>query len=624
MPLEIDSPAKTVVNARPHVNHARRARADQQVSTGSDFYEQLLRFQTPEVTPPVSSEPKRPAEPPVESKSKPQETAEGEAEETREPEQDEPVKEESQSSAAAVAPTVSDRALDQEAVVKAKKTNQDDNEVRTADNSGNQDSSDSDKKETNVTIKADTRVQQDIGRDSNVPQTEKARQKKADVVATRNDNQDARNQEAKAQQDQRVEDTRSVEPTISIKAEEKAARDPNQEQKIADAAVEKTQDLVDETHIKEIDALEHANVRLDDKKRPGLDRDANTNSQATPSETLDAAMKGAVAEKPIDRKADDPIAETNNTATEPLRPKRRTDRNSSRNRGNNDASREPSDRPLSNDRALNSKVDSASATVTREIATARSTDTASVAAFNPAAASTAASSSVSVPSPVQTASPTFAPTSTSTASTDTRAAQGISRADSSMQGSPAVAVSSASPSDSTSSRGAAATAGSTGTRMTQYQETKLVQRVLRGMEQLSNGGGQVRLRLHPPELGSLQMSLRIEGNTVFAEMKVETTAARDALMKNLPVLKDRLAEQGMQVQHFEVQTDSNFDGGNSQGGNFSPNSQSSQNGNDTNSNRANSRYVSELQNRLPNQEIGGGPETIRRWTRTLGQLDFEA
>jgi len=611
MPLEIDSPAKTVVNARPHVNHARRARADQQVSTGSDFYEQLLRFQTPDVTQPVSSEPKRSAEPTGESKSRSQETAEGEAEETREPEQDEPVKEESQSSAAAVAPTVSDRALDQEAVVKAKKTNQDDNEVRTADNSGNQNSSDSDKEETQVTIKADTRVQQDIGRDSNVPQTEKARQKKADVVATRNDNQDAREQEAKAQQDQRVEDTRSVEPTISIKAEEKAAQDPNQEQKTADAAVEKTQDLVNKSHIKEIDALEHANVRLDDKKRPGLDRDANTNSIATPSEALDAAMKGAVAE-------------TNDTATEPLRPKRRTDRNSSRNRGNNDASRQPSDRPLSNDRALNSRVDSASATVTREIATARSTDTATVAAFNPAAASTAASSSVSVPSPVQTASPTFAPTSTSTASTDTRAAQGISRADSSMQGSPAVAVSSASPSDTTSSRGAAATAGSTGTRMTQYQETKLVQRVLRGMEQLSNGGGQVRLRLHPPELGSLQMSLRIEGNTVFAEMKVETTAARDALMKNLPVLKDRLAEQGMQVQHFEVQTDSNFDGGNSQGGNFSPNSQSSQNGNDTNSNRANSRYVSELQNRLPNQEIGGVPETNRRWTRTLGQLDFEA
>jgi flagellar hook-length control protein FliK len=120
------------------------------------------------------------------------------------------------------------------------------------------------------------------------------------------------------------------------------------------------------------------------------------------------------------------------------------------------------------------------------------------------------------------------------------------------------------------------------------------------------------------------MSLRIEGNTVFAEMKVETTAARDALMKNLPVLKDRLAEQGMQVQNFDVQTDSNFDGGNSQGGSFSTNSQGSQSGNDPSSDRANSRYVSELQNRLPAPEMGAGPEATRRWTRTHGQLDFEA
>lgn len=147
---------------------------------------------------------------------------------------------------------------------------------------------------------------------------------------------------------------------------------------------------------------------------------------------------------------------------------------------------------------------------------------------------------------------------------------------------------------------------------------------MRGMEQLSNGGGQVRLRLHPPELGSLQMSLRIEGSVVFAEMKVETTAARDALMRNLPILKDRLAEQGMQVQHFDVQADSNFESGNSQGGNFSANSQGSQSGNNSNSDRTNSRYVSELENRLPPQQIAGGTEPTRRWTRTHGQLDFQA
>jgi type I restriction enzyme S subunit len=48
------------------------------------------------------------------------------------------------------------------------------------------------------------------------------------------------------------------------------------------------------------------------------------------------------------------------------------------------------------------------------------------------------------------------------------------------------------------------------------------------------------------------MALRIEGTAVFAELHVETTAARDTLLKNLPVLKERLAEQGMQVERFEV------------------------------------------------------------------------
>jgi flagellar hook-length control protein FliK len=624
MPLEIDSPAKPVVNARPYVNQARRGRADQQISNESDFYDQLLRFQTPEVTAPVPSERERPTEPLVESKTKSQETAEGEADEARDSEQEESINPESQSSSAAVAPTHSDRALERERMVKTKKTEQDDNEVRATDSKGNQDSTDSDKEEVKVAIQADTRDQEDIGRDANTPQTEKARQKKTEAVATRSDSKDTKKQEVNPQQTQRAEDSRSVEPVVASAPEDKTSRDTSLEATLADSVDEETRVIGDKTHSQEIDGLQQSKRRLDDR-RPDVAADANANAKllATPVETHDAAMSTAAIEKPADRLTD-PSAETNNTSSEPLRSRRRTDRNSSRNRGNNDASREPADRLVSNDRALNSRSDSASATVAREITAAQSTDPAAVTG-PPSTGNSAASSSGSVPGgPVQNVSSTFAPSSTSTASTDTRAAQGISRTDSSTQGSPSVAVASASPSESTNSRGASATAGSTGTRLTQYQETKLVQRVLRGMEQLSNGGGQVRLRLHPPELGSLQMSLRIEGNTVFAEMKVETTAARDALMKNLPVLKDRLAEQGMQVQNFDVQTDSNFDGGNSQGGSFSTNSQGSQSGNDPSSDRANSRYVSELQNRLPAPEMGAGPEATRRWTRTHGQLDFEA
>jgi flagellar hook-length control protein FliK len=174
-----------------------------------------------------------------------------------------------------------------------------------------------------------------------------------------------------------------------------------------------------------------------------------------------------------------------------------------------------------------------------------------------------------------------------------------------------------SPADST--RSTKGSEGATGTRLSQYQESKLVHRVLRGMEQLANGGGQVRMRLHPPELGSLQLSLRIEGTTVFAEMQVETTSARDTLMKNLPILKDRLAEQGMQIQQFDVRADGNFDGGN-----FNASSRSGYGGGDSNSDRRSSRYVAELQNRLPDTSGATAADLVRRWTRTHGMLDFEA
>lgn len=127
------------------------------------------------------------------------------------------------------------------------------------------------------------------------------------------------------------------------------------------------------------------------------------------------------------------------------------------------------------------------------------------------------------------------------------------------------------------------------------------------------------MRLHPPELGSLQMSLRIEGTTVFAEMQVETTSARDTLMKNLPILKDRLAEQGMQIQQFDVRADGNFDGGN-----FNTSSRSGNGGGDSNSDRQSSRYVTELQNRLPDTSGASAADLVRRWTRTHGMLDFEA
>jgi flagellar hook-length control protein FliK len=95
--------------------------------------------------------------------------------------------------------------------------------------------------------------------------------------------------------------------------------------------------------------------------------------------------------------------------------------------------------------------------------------------------------------------------------------------------------------------------------ITPRQEVKLVQRVMRGFEQLANGENRVQLRLHPPHLGSLQMTLRMESSNLTARLEVQSQAAHDAIVQNLNQLTDRLEQQGVRVERFEVQIQSPAD-----------------------------------------------------------------
>ncbi len=158
-----------------------------------------------------------------------------------------------------------------------------------------------------------------------------------------------------------------------------------------------------------------------------------------------------------------------------------------------------------------------------------------------------------------------------------------------------------------------------GPHISAYQETKLVQRVLRGVEQLANGGGQVRLRLHPPELGSLQMSLRMEDGQVFAKLEVENSTARDALLNNIQTLRDRLTEQGMRVAAFEVEVSTDSAGLGTGGSNYQGDggtqSQSSWN-------NATSRFAQQKENRLPSEPRPPERKPGAAWTRTSGSIDL--
>ncbi len=97
--------------------------------------------------------------------------------------------------------------------------------------------------------------------------------------------------------------------------------------------------------------------------------------------------------------------------------------------------------------------------------------------------------------------------------------------------------------------------------LTQQEKIRLIQRVTRSFTRLGVDGGQINLRLHPPQLGSLNVQVRLEGRSMTAKLTTETSAARDAIIESLPVLKNRLAEQGFEISQFlvDVATNDNAD-----------------------------------------------------------------
>ena len=97
-----------------------------------------------------------------------------------------------------------------------------------------------------------------------------------------------------------------------------------------------------------------------------------------------------------------------------------------------------------------------------------------------------------------------------------------------------------------------ATAEPNSAKLNQQETVRLIQRVARSFNRLGPMGGEVNLRLHPPELGSLNVQVRLEGKSMTAKLTAETGAAREVILENLPVLKSRLAEQGIEVALFQV------------------------------------------------------------------------
>ena len=86
----------------------------------------------------------------------------------------------------------------------------------------------------------------------------------------------------------------------------------------------------------------------------------------------------------------------------------------------------------------------------------------------------------------------------------------------------------------------------------QVDRVRFIQRVARAFEALGEGNGSVRLRLKPPELGGLRLEVSVRNGMMTAHIETETSAARTLLLDNLPALRERLAQQNIKVDSFDV------------------------------------------------------------------------
>lgn len=87
----------------------------------------------------------------------------------------------------------------------------------------------------------------------------------------------------------------------------------------------------------------------------------------------------------------------------------------------------------------------------------------------------------------------------------------------------------------------------------EIQRVRLVQRVSRAFQTLGENGGEVRLRLSPPSLGSIRLEVTLQSGVMSARIETETAAAKALIVDNLPALRERLSAHDIKVSQFDVE-----------------------------------------------------------------------
>jgi len=98
----------------------------------------------------------------------------------------------------------------------------------------------------------------------------------------------------------------------------------------------------------------------------------------------------------------------------------------------------------------------------------------------------------------------------------------------------------------------------------QFDRVRFVQRVEQAFAAMGDRGGSVRLKLSPPELGSVRVEITVNKGVMKAHFEAETKEAKNLLLENLPALRDKLAQQNIKIQKFDVDLRDPSSGGMSQ------------------------------------------------------------
>ncbi len=69
---------------------------------------------------------------------------------------------------------------------------------------------------------------------------------------------------------------------------------------------------------------------------------------------------------------------------------------------------------------------------------------------------------------------------------------------------------------------------------------------------LTSQSSEIRLKLHPEELGEISLTIKSENNKMNVTLRVNSSDVKDVLEKNLPMLQETFAQRGLEMRKIEI------------------------------------------------------------------------